>query len=201
MSKLKMIPFPQYPIITNINRIEDVSIILVSGANTWTKDGEIAMGWRYKDVNFTHAELYLQDGDVLSMGVTPTIINFYQGEVYQKSNRYICISFDDMTQGMKQDIIRIAYERAGSNETKFKLYGFRNYLGMLARILPFLNKWKIFHSTQNNEICSQQVGNVLTEGKYSIFSGVDTARMNPDDIFDPYTIGWPHSNIKELVLI
>lgn len=193
---MKYKPFPEFEKIgVKELRKKPMSIILQAGSNWLTKWGSHKMGWPY-DVTFTHAMNYIANDDVLSMGFNAKIFTIQ--ELYKKSHRWIIINFTDMSENVMKKGIQIAYNRAGSNEYKYRLYDYRGYLGFLSRIFPPLKKVPFLKGSPTKEFCSDQVVNVVREAGYPPFAGLDGDDHSPCDIFE-FCSKLPGAYFNELI--
>jgi len=193
---MKYLPLPDYEQIDFAGlRKFPMSIILQAGSNVLTQYASNHwMDFPYKPA-FTHALIYIADDDCLSMGFNAQIFKIQ--ELYRPSQRWVVIHFRDITQKVIEDGIRIAYNRAGSNETKYKFYDVMGYLGFLSRCFPVLGKAKFLHGSKKTEFCSDQVVNVLKEAGYPLFNGLDGNLVSPCDIF-MLCAKWTYSYFQEL---
>ena len=195
MAKYK--PFPEFEKIgpKELKRMP-LSIILQAGSNWLTKWGEHKMGWIY-DTTFTHAMIHIINGNILSMGRNAKVYTI--DEIYKKSHKFIVISFRDMSEGVRNKGIDIAWNRAASDEYQMRFYDIRGYLGFLPRIFKPLRKVKFLKGSNKLEFCSDQCVNVISEAGYPPFIDLDGNDYSPCDIFSPLCSNLEGAYFNELV--
>ncbi|KKL04601.1 hypothetical protein LCGC14_2614430 [marine sediment metagenome] len=166
--------FPTYP---TINTIKDVTIILKVGTNRATKWFEQKINKYPYDKVFTHAFLYLTQGDCVDVGFTTSLRKLH--DIMKSKAEYLSIHLDDLTKRQRSKALSIGYNKAGAKSKKFKFYDVWGYVAFGLRRLGM----KKVKGSKRYDFCSDQVVDVLKEVGYKLFDDVDSETTSPCDLF------------------
>ena len=172
---MEYLPYPEYKKISMRN-LKPMTIILEAGSNWFTKTFENKINkYPYKPP-FTHALIHIKGGDCVNVGLTTTIKNI--NDVISKSHYYLAIELTDLNHFQIEEGQSVAYNKAGSAQSKFKFYEVLGFLSFGLRKLGVKIK-----GSERYDFCSDQVVDIFSKMGQPLFKTMNSELTSPCDLY------------------